>query len=94
MSDNISTLASDTTDKEIEKKFSRMTQIQAELKEKYDYKMIKILGVMVQQFIKEHPELELPYNAPEIIEHCTKLREEYDKLRVEVAPYYPYLQQE
>lgn len=93
MSDNISTLTSDTISKDIEKKFSRMCQIQAELKEKFDYKWIKIVGILVQQFKVDHPDVKLPYDADAMLEHCTKLREEYDELKADVAPYYPYLQE-
>lgn len=93
MSDNISTLTSDTISKDIEKKFSRMCQIQAELKEKFDYKWIKIVGILVQQFKVDHPDVKLPYDADAMLEHCTKLREEYDLLKADVAPYYPHLQE-
>lgn len=93
MSDNISTLTSDALSKDIEKKFSRMCQIQAELKEKFDYKWIKIVGILVQQFKADHPDVKLPYDADAMLEHCTKLREEYDELKVDVAPYYPHLQE-
>lgn len=93
MSDTISTLASDTISKDIEKKFFRMCQIQAELKEKFDYKWIKIVGILVQQFKADHPDVKLPYNADAMLEHCTKLREEYDELKADVAPYYPHLQE-
>ncbi len=93
MSDNISTLSSDVLSKGIEKKFSRMCQIQAELKEKFDYKWIKIVGILVQQFKADHPDVKLPYDADAMLEHCTKLREEYDELKADVAPYYPHLQE-
>ena len=93
MSDNISTLTSDTISKDIERKFSRMCQIQAELKEKFDYKWIKIVGILVQQFKVDHPDVKLPYDADVMLERCTKLREEYDELKVDVAPYYPHLQE-
>ena len=75
-------------------KYTRLIAIQNELKSVFDYKWIKIVGILVKQFKLDHPNTPLPYDTDEMQKRCDALRKEYDEIRVELAPYYPELQEE
>ena len=79
---------------ELNAKYARLITIQNELKAVFDYKWIKIVGVLAKQFKIDHPDIPMPYDIDEIQEKCDALRKEYDEIRKELAPYYPELQQE
>ena len=79
---------------ELSAKYTRLIAIQNELRVVFDYKWIKIVGILVKQFKIDHPDAPLPYDTDKMQEKCDALRKEYDKIRVELAPYYPELSEE
>lgn len=79
---------------ELNVKYARLIAIQNELKVVFDYKWIKIVGVLAKQFKIDHPETPLPYDTDEMQKKCDALRKEYDEIRKELAPYYPELREE
>ena len=78
---------------ELNVKYARLIAIQNELKSVFDYKWIKIVGILVKQFKLDHPDIPLPYDTDEMQKRCDALRKEYDEIRAELAPYYPELQE-
>ena len=78
---------------ELNAKYTRLIAIQNELRVVFDYKWIKIVGILVKQFKLDHPDTPLPYDTDEMQKKCDALRKEYDKIRAELAPYYPELQE-
>ena len=74
---------------ELSAKYTRLIAIQNELKVVFDYKWIKIVGILVKQFKLDHPDIPLPYDTDEMQKRCDALRKEYDDIREELAPYYP-----
>lgn len=79
---------------ELNVKYARLIAIQNELKVVFDYKWIKVVGVLAKQFKIDHPDIPLPYDTDEMQKKCDALRKEYDKIRAELAPYYPELREE
>lgn len=79
---------------EISVKYTRLITIQNELKAVFDYKWIKIVGVLAKQFKIDHPDIPMPYDIEKMQEKCDALRKEYDEIRKELAPFYPELQKE
>ena len=79
---------------ELSVKYTRLIAIQNELKSVFDYKWIKIVGVLVKQFKIDHPDTPLPYDTDEMQKKCDALRKEYDEIRAELVPYYPELREE
>ena len=75
--------------KELDAKCARLIAIQNELKVVFDYKWIKIVGILVKQFKLDHPDTPLPYDTDEMQKKCDALRKEYDEIREELTPYYP-----
>ena len=75
-------------------KYARLIAIQNELKVVFDYKWIKIVGVIAKQFKIDHPDTTMPYDIDKMQEKCEALRKEYDEIRKELAPYYPKLREE
>lgn len=75
-------------------KYTRLIAIQNELKVVFDYKWIKIVGVLAKQFKIDHPDTPMPYNIDEMQKKCDALRKEYDEIRAELAPFYPSLREE
>ena len=80
--------------KELNIKYTRLVAIQSELKAVFDYKWIKVVGVLAKQFKIDHPDIPMPYDVNEMQEKCDALRKEYDEIRKELAPYYPEFQKE
>ena len=80
--------------KELNIKYTRLVTIQNELKAVFDYKWIKVVGVLAKQFKIDHPDIPMPYDINEMQEKCDALRKEYDEIRKELAPYYPEFQKE
>ena len=78
---------------ELSVKYARLIAIQNELKVVFDYKWIKVVGVLAKQFKIDHPDTPMPYDTDEMQKKCDALRKEYDKIRAELAPYYPELQE-
>ena len=78
---------------ELNAKYARLTTIQNELRVVFDYKWIKIVGILVKQFKLDHPDTPLPYDTDEMQKKCDALRKEYDEIRKELAPYCPELQE-
>ena len=78
---------------ELNTKYTRLIAIQNELKVVFDYKWIKVVGVLAKQFKIDHPDIPMPYDIDKMQEKCEALRKEYDEIRVELAPYYPELQE-
>ena len=74
---------------ELNAKYTRLIAIQNELKVIFDYKWIKIVGILVKQFKLDHPDTPLPYDTDEMQKKCDALRKEYDEIRKELAPFYP-----
>ena len=74
---------------ELSVKYTRLIAIQNELKVVFDYKWIKIVGILVKQFKLDHPDTPLPYDTDEMQKKCDALRREYDEIRAELAPFYP-----
>lgn len=79
---------------ELSVKYTRLIAIQNELRAVFDYKWIKIVGVLAKQFKIDHPDIPMPYDIDEVQKKCDALRKEYDKIRKELAPYYPELREE
>ena len=79
---------------ELNAKYTRLIAIQNELKVVFDYKWIKIVGVIAKQFKIDHPDTPMPYNIEKMQEKCEALRKEYAAIRKELAPYYPELREE
>ena len=79
---------------ELNIKYARLIAIQNELKVVFDYKWIKIVGILAKQFKLDHPDTPLPYDTDEMQKRCDALRKEYDEIRKELAPYYPELRKE
>lgn len=79
---------------ELNSKYTRLVAIQNELKAVFDYKWIKVVGILARQFKVDHPDIPMPYDIDEMQEKCDALRKEYDKIRKELAPYYPEFQKE
>lgn len=79
---------------ELSAKYTRLIAIQNELRVVFDYKWIKIVGILVKQFKLDHPDIPLPYDTDEMQKKCEALRKEYDDIREELAPYYPELREE
>ena len=79
---------------ELSVKYTRLIAIQNELKVVFDYKWIKIVGILVKQFKIDHPDTPLPYDTDEMQKKCDALRKEYDEIRKELAPYYPEFQED
>ncbi len=79
---------------ELSVKYTRLIAIQNELKSVFDYKWIKIVGVLVKQFKIDHPDTPLPYDTDEMQKKCDALRREYNEIRAELAPFYPEPQEE
>lgn len=78
---------------ELSVKYTRLIAIQNELKSVFDYKWIKIVGILVKQFKLDHPDITMPYDIDEMQKKCDTLRKEYDEIREELAPYYPEFQE-
>ena len=78
---------------ELNAKYARLIAIQNELKVVFDYKWIKVVGVIAKQFKIDHPDTPMPYDIEKMQEKCEALRKEYDEIRKELAPYYPELQE-
>ena len=78
---------------ELNEKYARLITIQNELKVVFDYKWIKVVGVIANQFKIDHPDTPMPYDIDKMQEKCEALRKEYDEIRKELAPYYPELQE-
>ena len=86
---------SEVTNDEIEElniKYTRLVSIQNELKAVFDYKWIKVVGVLAKQFKIDHPDIPMPYDIDEMQKKCDALRKEYDEIRKELAPYFSELQ--
>ena len=79
---------------ELNAKYTRLIAIQNELKVVFDYKWIKVVGVIAKQFKIDHPDTPMPYNIEKMQEKCEALRKEYAVIRKELAPYYPELREE
>lgn len=79
---------------ELSVKHTRLIAIQNELKSVFDYKWIKVVGVLAKQFKIDHPDTPMPYDIDKMQEKCDALRKEYDEIRKELAPYYPELREE
>lgn len=79
---------------ELSAKYTRLIAIQNELKVVFDYKWIKVVGVLAKQFKIDHPDTPLPYDTDEMQKKCDALRKEYDEIRAELVPYYPELREE
>lgn len=79
---------------ELSVKYTRLIAIQNELKSVFDYKWIKIVGILVKQFKIDHPDTPLPYDTDEMQKKCDALRKEYDEIRAELVSYYPELREE
>ena len=79
---------------ELSVKYTRLIAIQNELRAVFDYKWIKIVGVLAKQFKIDHPDTPMPYDIDKMQKKCDALRKEYDKIRAELAPYYPELREE
>ena len=78
---------------ELNAKYARLITIQNEFKVVFDYKWIKIVGILVKQFKLDHPDTPLPYDTDEMQKKCDALRKEYDEIRAELVPYYPGLRE-
>ena len=79
--------------RELSVKYTRLIAIQNELKSVFDYKWIKVVGVLAKQFKIDHPDTPMPYDIDKMQSKCDALRKEYDEIRKELAPYYPELQE-
>lgn len=79
---------------ELNAKYARLIAIQNELRAVFDYKWIKIVGVLAKQFKIDHPDITMPYDIDKMQEKCEALRKEYDEIREELAPYYPEFQKD
>ena len=79
---------------ELSAKYTRLIAIQNELRAVFDYKWIKVVGVLAKQFKIDHPDTPMPYDIDKMQKKCDALRKEYDEIRKELAPYYPELRKE
>ena len=79
---------------ELSVKYTRLIAIQNELKSVFDYKWIKVVGVLAKQFKIDHPDTPMPYDIDKMQSKCDALRKEYDEIKKELAPYYPELWEE
>ena len=79
--------------RELSVKYARLISIQNELRAVFDYKWIKVVGVIAKQFKIDHPDAPMPYDIDKMQKRCDALRKEYDEIRVELASYYPELQE-
>ena len=79
---------------ELNAKYARLADIRSELRAVFDYKWIKVVGVLAKQFKIDHPDTPMPYDIDEMQKKCDALRKEYDEIREELAPYYPEFQKE
>lgn len=79
---------------ELNIKYTRLIAIQNELRAVFDYKWIKIVGVLAKQFKIEYPDITMPYDIDEMQKKCDALRKEYDEIREELAPYYQEFQED
>ena len=79
---------------ELNAKYARLADIRSELRAVFDYKWIKIVGVLAKQFKIDHPDTPMPYDIDEMQKKCDALRKEYDEIREELVPYYPEFQKE
>lgn len=79
---------------ELNAKYARLIAIQNELRAVFDYKWIKVVGVLAKQFKIDHPDITMPYDIDEMQKKCEALRKEYDEIRKELAPYYPEFQED
>lgn len=79
---------------ELNIKYARLADIRSELRAVFDYKWIKIVGVLAKQFKIDHPDITMPYDIDEMQKKCDALRKEYDEIRKELAPYYPEFQED
>ena len=79
---------------ELNIKYTRLIAIQNELKVVFDYKWIKVVGVLAKQFKIDHPDTPIPYDIEKMQKKCDALRKEYDEIRAELAPFYPELREE
>lgn len=79
---------------ELNAKYARLIAIQNELRAVFDYKWIKIVGVLAKQFKIDHPDITMPYDIDKMQKKCEALRKEYDEIREELAPYYPEFQED
>ena len=79
---------------ELNTKYTRLINIRSELKGVYDYKWIKVVGILAKQFKIDHSDTPMPYDIDKMQEKCEALRKEYDEIRKELTPYYPELQKE
>ena len=79
---------------ELNIKYTRLVAIQNELKAVFDYKWLKVVGVLAKQFKIDHPDIPMPYDIDEMQKKCDALRKEYDEIRKELAPYFPEFQKE
>ena len=79
---------------ELSAKYTRLIAIQSELKVVFDYKWIKIVGILAKQFKIDHPDTPMPYDIDKMQSKCDALRKEYDEIRKELASYYPELCEE
>ena len=77
---------------ELDAKYARLISIQNELKVVFDYKWIKVVGVLAKQFKIDHPDTPMPYDIDKMQKKCDALRKEYDEIRKDLAPYYPEFQ--
>lgn len=94
MSDLTNESAQNDIAEELNTKYAKLVTIQNELKAVFDYKWIKVVGVLARQFKVDHPDIPMPYDIDKMQEKCDMLRKEYDKIRKELAPYYPEFQKE
>ena len=79
---------------ELNAKYAIVIAIQNGLKVFFDYKWIKVVGVIAKQFKIDHPDTPMPYDIEKMQEKCEALRNEYDDIRAELAPHYPELREE
>lgn len=93
MSKSTSKSAQNDITGELNVKYTRLIAIQNELRAVFDYKWIKIVGILVKQFKLDHPDTPLPYDTDKMQKKCDALRKEYDEIREELAPYYPEFQE-
>ena len=70
---------------ELNAKYARLIAIQNELKVVFDYKWIKVVGVLAKQFKIDHPDTPMPYDIDKMQSKSDALRNEYDKTRKETA---------
>ena len=79
---------------ELNAKYARLIAIQNELRVVFDYKWIKVVGVIAKQFKIDHPDTPMPYDIDKMQKKCDTLRKEYDEIRKELASFYPELREE